>query len=228
MLEQGFQLLSALPDDARVVDIGGWAAPLNRADWVIDVMPYETRGGIEPGVGPGPTRFRKNTWVERDLCGREPYPFDDDFFDFALCTFTLEDLRDPVWVCSEMSRIAKAGYVEVPSILDELTWEVPEPSGGPWVGHDHHIWLCSEDAQGLVFLKKFPSLNGNPRVRVSPAEARELSWEERVLAVAWKGTLHARERFAVDSYPVEELEQVVAARFPRPRSERRLRRLRRA
>ena len=107
--------MTALPDDARVVDVGGWAAPLNRADWVLDAMPYATRGGIEPaGVGPGPPRFGEETWIERDLCDRAPYPFEDDFFDFALCTFTLEDLRDPVWVCEEMSRISRAGYIEVP------------------------------------------------------------------------------------------------------------------
>ena len=68
VLEQRFQLVTALPDDARVVDVGGWAAPLNRADWVLDAMPYETRGGLEPaGVGPGPERFNLETWVERDL-----------------------------------------------------------------------------------------------------------------------------------------------------------------
>ena len=114
-----------------------------------------------------------------------------------------------------MSRIAKAGCVEVPSVLDELTWRVDEPSGGPWLGHDHHIWLCSADADGLVFLKKFPSLHRNHRVRVTPAEARSLRWEERVLALSWEGELHARERLAIDSYPVDELERLVAARFPR-------------
>ncbi len=178
-------------------------------------MPYATRGGIEPaGVGAGPARFSEETWIERDLCDRAPYPFEDDFFDFALCTFTLEDLRDPVWVCEEMSRISRAGYIEVPSLLDELTWQVPEPSGGPWLGHDHHSWLCTFTDGELLFLKKFPSLNRNPRVRVSRRNARKLRWEERVLAHAWEGRLRAGERLAIDSYPVEELEHAVSTRFP--------------
>jgi hypothetical protein len=29
-----------LPDEARLLDVGGWAAPLERADWVIDLLPY--------------------------------------------------------------------------------------------------------------------------------------------------------------------------------------------
>ena len=31
-------------EDGLVLDVGGWAKPLARADWVIDLMPYETRG----------------------------------------------------------------------------------------------------------------------------------------------------------------------------------------
>ena len=34
-----------LADGALVLDVGGWARPLSRADWVLDLMPYETRGG---------------------------------------------------------------------------------------------------------------------------------------------------------------------------------------
>ena len=38
------------PDDV-VLDIGGWGKPLTRADWVIDLMPYETRGLYGPRPG---------------------------------------------------------------------------------------------------------------------------------------------------------------------------------
>lgn len=215
MQPRGLELVFELPDDARVLDVGGWGAPLNRADWVLDLMPFETRGGIEPaGIGDGPERFSRETWVQRDLCDREPYPFADDYFDFAVCTFTLEDLRDPVWVCGEMSRIAKAGYIELPSLLDELTWGITEPSGGAWLGHAHHAWLCTVDEDELVFLKKFHSLHPNRRVRVPPRRAAELDWSERVLTHHWQGELRARERHAVESFPVDELERVVAQRFP--------------
>ncbi len=55
MLADGLHRVLELSDDALVLDVGGWAAPLNRADWVIDLMPYETRGVLAPGgVGPPP------------------------------------------------------------------------------------------------------------------------------------------------------------------------------
>ncbi|HEY1360063.1 MAG TPA: methyltransferase domain-containing protein [Thermoleophilaceae bacterium] len=221
MLSRSLDRLLALPDEARVLDVGGWAAPLNRADWVIDLLPYETRGPLLAGIGPGPARFSEETWVQHDLCDRAPWPFKDDFFDFAVCTFTLEDVRDPVGVCGEMSRVAKAGYVEVPTLLDELSWRNPEPSGGPWLGHAHHRWLCTIEDGELVFLSKFHSLHSDPRVRVLPRWARELSDEERVLDHFWEGELRARERAAIDSYPMDELEQAVSARFP-PSPARRL------
>ena len=94
------ELLRRLPDEAVVLDVGGWAAPLERADWVIDLMPYETRG-LYRRAEPQPERFTADTWVVRDICAREPWPFADDQFDFVVCAQTLEDIRDPVWVCEE-------------------------------------------------------------------------------------------------------------------------------
>src|SRR3954469_2704253 len=105
------RLLDLLADDAVVLDVGGWAKPFARADWVLDLMPYETRRALPE------ERFSAETWLQRDVCDRDPYPFEEDQFDFVVCAQTLEDLRDPLWVCAEMQRIGRAGYVEVPSRL---------------------------------------------------------------------------------------------------------------
>src|SRR5205807_4451472 len=45
-----------LDDSAVVLDIGGWGRPLARADWVVDHMPYETRG-LYGRDGDGAERF---------------------------------------------------------------------------------------------------------------------------------------------------------------------------
>ena len=181
---------------------------------------------IPAGFGPPPERFSAETYVQWDICDRDPWPFEDDFFDVAVCTFTLEDIRDPVGVCREMSRVAKAGYIEVPSLLDELIWNNPELSGGPWVGHAHHRWLCTTDDDGeLVFLSKFHSLHRDWRVRVPPRWAQTLSTRERILALWWEDELVARERPAIDSYPFDELERAVRERFNPSRAELRARAL---
>jgi SAM-dependent methyltransferase len=216
MLPEGHRRVLELPDDARVLDVGGWGAAVNRADWVIDLMPYGSRGALAPdGVGPEPARFTRDTWVVADICSHAPWPFADNFFDFAVCTFTLEDVRDPVRVCEELSRVARAGYIEVPSLLDELTWRNQEPGGGPWVGHSHHRWLCTLQDGELVFLPKRHSLHARWRAQVPPRWARDLSWEERVLSHVWDGSLPARERVAIADYPFDELEAAIVQRFGR-------------
>src|SRR5438270_13621188 len=92
------RLLASLPGDAVVLDVGGWADPFERADWVLDVMPYQTRGlyqreGWAPERERPRERFTAETWIQRDVCAREPFPFADDEIDFAVCSHTLEDIR---------------------------------------------------------------------------------------------------------------------------------------
>ena len=211
------RILARLDDDDRVLDVGGWAAPLNRADWVLDLMPYETRGGlVAGGFGPGPERFDASRWVQRDICDREPWPWPDGFFDFAVCVTTLEDVRDPVGVCRELSRVARAGYVEVPTIYAELLhwWE------GPYLGHEHHRWLCDVEDGGLVFLHKSHAVHADRRVRVQRRWTREMTVEDHLQGLFWEGNVPARERVCVGGTPTGELAARVRERFRPTRVER--------
>lgn len=128
VLPESIARIEALPADATVLDVGGWACPLVRATTVLDQMPYETRGLYGFNGDPAEERFTADTWVCHDICAREPFPFDDDAFDIVVCSHTLEDVRDPVWVAGELSRIGRAGYVEVPSRLQEQSWGSTAPT----------------------------------------------------------------------------------------------------
>jgi hypothetical protein len=176
------------PDEGLVLDVGGWAKPLGRADWVIDLEPYETRG-LYGQADATQERFTKDTWVQRDVCDREPWPFADGRFDYAVCTHTLEDLRDPIWVCREIQRVARAGYVEVPAVVEDLTWGIQ----GPWVGWSHHRWLCLPEDGGLTFVHKPHLLCAEGR-HLPAGTCDELAPEERVTGVYWEGELPTRER----------------------------------
>ncbi|WP_205696619.1 hypothetical protein [Conexibacter sp. SYSU D00693] len=208
------RILSELPDDAQVLDVGAWAAPFNRADWVLDLMPYETRGAMG-SYGPRDERFSAKTWVVRDICDRKPWPFADDQFDFSICVTTLEDVRDPIWVCSELSRVSKAGYVEVPTIEAELIFNVE--GDGPWLGHDHHRWFCDLEAEGLVFTHKLHSIHDDWTLRVLPRWREQMALEDHLLGCFWEGELHARERVLLGPQEHaafrEELRDRVRAKF---------------
>jgi hypothetical protein len=191
--------IDALPDELVVLDVGGWGAPLHRADHVLDVRPYATRGALGYSYGNGPERFTEDTWHIADICARTPWPFADKQFDFATCVLTLEDIRDPIGVCNELSRVAKAGYVEVPTVEAELIYNVEWQ--GPFLGHEHHRWLIDVDPKsdpenrGLVFRHKSHMLHQDWRLRVVPRWRAQMSLEDHLLGLFWTGEISAREEF---------------------------------
>jgi Methyltransferase domain len=205
------EVLARLGDDDLVLDVGGWAEPFARADWVIDLEPYETRG-LYGRADAERERFTAATWVVRDICDREPWPFGADQFDFAVCSHTLEDVRDPVWVCAELQRVAKAGYVEVPSRLQEQSFGVQ----GPWVGWSHHRWLIDVEGDAIRFAHKSQLLDHRAADRFPTGFHATLTPEQRVSTLWWAGTFTAQERFfpdpaAYDAY----VRAFVAAHRPR-------------
>src|SRR5438477_6647195 len=106
MLESSARLIGERAGtDGLVLDVGGGARPFTRADWVIDTLPYEARGKLGWDGDPRAERFGPSSWVCRDICDRRSWPFADGQFDFAVCSHTLEDVRDPVWVASELQRV---------------------------------------------------------------------------------------------------------------------------
>jgi hypothetical protein len=209
------KILGLLSDDALVLDVGGGARPFERADWVVDLLPYEQRGLYGPTPDPASERFTAASWVNRDLCDREPWPFADRQFDYAVCSHTLEDVRDPVYVCSELSRVSKAGYIEVPSRLEEQSYGFQ----GPWVGWGHHHWLIDIDDGEITFVFKHHVLHGR-REDHFPAGFRDsLSEEERVSCLWWTDGFGYRERVFLDAPSLDSYlaEFVAAHRRPRRR-----------
>jgi hypothetical protein len=200
MLERSAQRIARrLADSDVVLDIGGWANPFPRADWVLDLMPYESRGlyeregWIEAGASE-PERFDASTWIQRDICDREPYPFADDEIDFVVCAQTLEDVRDPVWVCAEMARIARAGYIEVPSRREEQTYGFM----GPFAGWPHHHWLVDVGESAIEFVFKPHDLHAHPESHFPAGYRERLTEEERVQELWWEGSFEHRERVFVE------------------------------
>jgi SAM-dependent methyltransferase len=224
------RILDLLGEDDLVLDIGGWADPFERADWIMDIGQYDTRGLYgragwkEAEATPIPERFTRETWVQRDICDREPFPFSDDKFDFVICSHTLEDVRDPVWVCSEISRIGKAGYIETPSRLEEQSWGVT----GPYVGRHHHHWMVDSSESGLEFIFKPHNIHSAPKLQFPSEFLESLTEDERVMRFWWEGSFSVRERVLFfeggDKHLAELVTRELAARNMPRRSDSPLRR----
>lgn len=141
----------------KVLDVGGWWKPLNRANTVVDILPCETceRGG---SIGHSDRRFSKSSWIQLDIC-LEKWPFKNKEFDFVHCGQTLEDVRDPIFVCNEMMRVAKRGVITTPTIWIECQKGVDAyPEAAFYRGFDKHRWLIRHTKGSLAFIPKLNSL----------------------------------------------------------------------
>jgi hypothetical protein len=202
--ENARRLLRTIPADATVVDVGGGAAPFPRADYVIDAMPYEklgagSDGNIHQKLGIEP-RYSKERWIQTDLCERRPWPVADKSFDFAICSHLLEDIRDPIWVCSELRRIAKAGYIESPSRVVEQSKGVENPRHA---GYYHHRWLITRNEKGLEFRHKphvLHSVKNAIVVKLSPSQ--RISPQHAIVTLDWSGEFEAVEVLEFDERKV--------------------------
>jgi hypothetical protein len=179
------RVLDSLSPTDVVLDIGGWARPFNRANFVLDAEPYETRGfygAALPAQGGDTEFFTQSTWIQRDICEHTPYPFGDKEIDFVICSHTLEDIRDPLWVCSEMIRIAKRGYIEVPSRVVETCRGIELGQ----VGWSHHRWLIDIVDNHIQFTMKYHKIHSHWRFSLPESYLRTLSEERMVQWHFWE------------------------------------------
>lgn len=190
------RVLASLSSDDVVVDIGGWACPFNRANYIIDAEPYDTRGyyrtfGGKPSQGGDVEHFTPDRWIVRDLCDHEPYPFADKSVDFVVCSHTLEDVRDPLRVCAEMIRIGKRGYIEVPS----REWETCRGHESTrTAGLSHHRWLIDIEGARVTFLMKYHLIHAHWRYSLPPSHLQAMPVERSVQWLFWSDRFEVEER----------------------------------
>jgi hypothetical protein len=137
-VKQALRHLKNLNPTLRVLDVGAAANPW-LGDVVTDTLDFfpVTRHG-----------YKFNTHLG-DINKASSFScFQDNEFDFVSCTHTLEDVRDPLVVISEMQRVAKAGFIAVPNRHTELSnlqkhhpFGSPSSLGGHHLGFAHHRWV---------------------------------------------------------------------------------------
>lgn len=143
------QIENRLKEGDRVLDIGSWNDVFPRANVIIDVNPYETRKNKFPDQR---EYFTRDSWLQSDVNKIETWAkFKDKEFDFAICSHLLEDVRDPLFVCEQLIRVCKSGYIEVPTRYRECSRALANDTVS---GYDHHRWLVDVIDEALVFTAK--------------------------------------------------------------------------
>jgi hypothetical protein len=103
-------------------------------------------------------------------------------FDFCICTHTLEDIANPVFVCSQIQKIAKSGFVATPSKYREVC---RFESGAPYRGYFNHRWIF--DVEGTT-IKGYPKVNMIDYIKEFDQIA-DLSEEKSELSFWWQDSV---------------------------------------
>ncbi len=169
--------------DALVLDVGSGDKPHWRADVLVDRYAGAEHGGQRSG--------RAAARVSRPLFDADAaaMPFDDKVFDYAVCSHVLEHVPDPAAVVAELSRVARAGYIEVPDAASAKILDFPS-----------HVWWCRLDGETLVLTAK-SGRSFDPEVatyiEVSGLERRlakllDSEFDHRVISLAWRDRVPVR------------------------------------
>ena len=189
----------AIPVDrtSLVLDVGSGDKPHWRADVLLDRYPDESHGGQRSGVSAAR--------ADRPLFDADAadMPFADKAFDYVVCSHVLEHVERPDAVVAELTRVAKAGYIEV-----------PEAASAKIVDFPSHLWWVTLADGTLVFTAKsaayfdadIDSYLTASGMRQPIADLLDKHLDHRVIELRWTDSVGCS---VVGSLPAE---LVVAAR----------------
>lgn len=181
-------------DDALVLDVGSGDKPSWRADVLLDRYVGAEHAGQRSGG--------RTARVTRPLfdAPADDMPFADGAFDYAICSHVLEHVPDPASVVAELTRVARAGYIEV-----------PEAASAKIVDFPSHLWWCRLDGSTapptLVFTAKsapyhdaeihrYLAESGLERKITNVLDSR---FDHRIVALPWQDTVDVRVEGTVDA-----------------------------
>ena len=185
----------------RILNVGAWEQLLMPVTHNIDILPYET-AGHQGFVGEmSEMRYDEDTWVQQDVC-TVPWPYPDKYFDFVVCSNVLEDIRDPMVVCSEMSRIGKAGFIEIPTPRCEMSWDKDDShTFNQYPGYWHHRWLFkpayyeTDNKERRIMLLAYPK---HISLIEDKFKRKSVSHDEGFITLWWEHEIKAQEQVYLD------------------------------
>lgn len=131
----------------NVIDIGGSADYTNWShsviDYIVDINPPSCESHIK--------YFKLNVNFESQWEELKKYVEKNGKFDFCIASHIIEDISMPEVLIKNLPKIAKEGFIGIPSKYRELS-----KLNNEFLGYIHHRWIYTFENKGL---KAYPKLN---------------------------------------------------------------------
>lgn len=165
--------------EALVLEVGSGGNPYFRSNVLLDAFEVTRQRHWAPLVADRPTMLGA---VER-------LPFRDKSFDFVIASHVLEHSADPEVFLSELQRVARAGYIEVPDAFMERL--------NPY--RDHRLEIAVRDGTLIIRKKAFWQADAE-LAELYEANAKKYIAGEAIpkhpfafhVRYYWRGTIQAR------------------------------------
>lgn len=121
-------------------------------------------------------------------------------FDFCICTHTLEDIMNPVYVSEQICKISKEGYISFPSKFRELS-----RFEGNYRGYIHHRWIFKvKNNSEIVAYPKINLIENN----INFDKIANLAENIKDLSFYWKDTIEMK--YINNNYLGPNVESVIS------------------
>ena len=134
-------MMNDLSPRALVLEVGSGSSPWKRSDVLLDRFYVD-----ETGQRGGGEIFRDRRPMV--VAAGERLPFKDKVFDYVYCAHVIEHAEDIANMLREMSRVAKAGFIECPNPLLERVLD-----------QDQHRWYITNVDGKLLIAPKTADTN---------------------------------------------------------------------
>jgi hypothetical protein len=160
-----------------VVDVGGTAGGWSKdvVDAIVDFNPIESNSSI---------RFFKCDITDIDSYHElNEYVEKNGKFDFCICSHTLEDIINPVFVTKQLAKLANGGFIAFPSKYRECA-----RFEGNYRGYIHHRWIFDVEGQSIMAYPKVNFIENDPFFD----SIADLDENRKDLSFFWKNMIDMR------------------------------------
>jgi SAM-dependent methyltransferase len=116
------QRIQSIKKQDRVLEIGPGATPFWRSDVFLEKKYASKQEYIAQTGHVGELHTdKKVVFYEGDI-----FPFEDNEFDYVICSHVLEHVENPDLFLKEIQRVGKRGYLEFPTLYYDFLYNFPE------------------------------------------------------------------------------------------------------